>query len=140
MIKRETVQTLKRLGPEQVIDGHERCPQCDGLSPMLSIDERIIHCSLCHNAHAVTVEDADQLVRQIEGAPTWRPTLVANALSRPRHRYNHTTWLYGYISRDDVGANVGNPRMWNAPGRAVPPGGGDLRVLLRRPPPEGEAR
>jgi hypothetical protein len=54
------VETLRRLGPEHVVEGKELCPQCDGLSPGLSIDERIIHCSLCHDAHAVTVEEADR--------------------------------------------------------------------------------
>jgi hypothetical protein len=54
------VDTLKRLGPEHVVDGKELCPQCDRLSPGLSIDEPIIHCSLCHDAHAVTVEEADR--------------------------------------------------------------------------------
>jgi hypothetical protein len=38
--------------------GRETCPQCDGLSPGLSINERMIHCSLCHDAHVVTVEQA----------------------------------------------------------------------------------
>jgi hypothetical protein len=36
MSKREyLVETLKRLGPEHVVDGAELCPQCDGLSPAL---------------------------------------------------------------------------------------------------------
>jgi hypothetical protein len=61
MSKREDlVETLKRLGPEHVVDGQELCPQCDGLSPGLSINERIVHCRLCHDAHAVSVEDADR--------------------------------------------------------------------------------
>jgi hypothetical protein len=40
--------------------GRETCPQCDGLSPGLSINERMIHCSLCYDAHVVTVEEADR--------------------------------------------------------------------------------
>jgi hypothetical protein len=53
-------ETLRRLGPEHVVDGKELCPACDGLSPGLSIDEGIVHCRLCHDAHAVSIEEADR--------------------------------------------------------------------------------
>jgi hypothetical protein len=32
---RDLVEKLEKLGPEQVVDGYELCPQCDGLSPGL---------------------------------------------------------------------------------------------------------
>lgn len=55
------VEALERLGPEHVVDGQELCPQCDGLSPGISIDgETVMHCSTCHDAHAVTVEQANR--------------------------------------------------------------------------------
>jgi hypothetical protein len=62
------VQTLLRLGPEQVVDGRELCPQCDGLSPGLGFrrnesgehEEFIMHCSTCNDIHIVSVEDADR--------------------------------------------------------------------------------
>jgi hypothetical protein len=31
--REELVETLERLGPENVVDGMELCPACDGLSP-----------------------------------------------------------------------------------------------------------
>jgi hypothetical protein len=56
----ELVEKLEKLGPEQVVDGYELCPQCDGLSPGIATDgETIMHCSTCHDDHAVTVEAAD---------------------------------------------------------------------------------
>jgi hypothetical protein len=50
---------------ELLIEVSERppdlCPACDGLSPGISMDgETIMHCSTCHDKHAVTVEDADR--------------------------------------------------------------------------------
>jgi len=60
MSESELIETLKRLGPEHVVDGKELCPQCDGLSPGLSVDERITHCNLRRDAHIVTVEEADR--------------------------------------------------------------------------------
>src|SRR6516165_5334713 len=52
---RELVKKLEQLGPEQVVDGYELCPQCDGLSPGIHMDgETIMHCSTCHDKHAVT--------------------------------------------------------------------------------------
>ena len=67
MSKRENlVEMLRRLMPEHVVDGKELCPQCDGLSPGLSIDERLIHCSTCHDAHTVTVEEADRWRREVQ--------------------------------------------------------------------------
>jgi hypothetical protein len=57
---RELVEKLEKLGPEQVVDGYELCPQCDGLSPGIARDgETVMHCSTCHDNHAVTVEGAD---------------------------------------------------------------------------------
>jgi hypothetical protein len=58
---RELIEKLERLGPEKVIDGYELCPQCDGLSPGIHMDgETIMHCSTCHDRHAVTVEEANR--------------------------------------------------------------------------------
>ncbi len=62
------VETLKRPGPEHVVDGAELCPQCDGLSPMLGYQdgkECIISCNLCHDRHMVPVEDADRWRREM---------------------------------------------------------------------------
>jgi hypothetical protein len=69
---RDLVEKLKNLGPEKVVDGYELCPQCDGLSPGLSIDERIMHCSTCHDAHAVSVEDADRWREQMRARDAGR--------------------------------------------------------------------
>jgi hypothetical protein len=58
---RDLVEKLEQVGPEQVIDGMELCPQCTGLSPGISADgETVIHCSTCHDVHAVTVEAANE--------------------------------------------------------------------------------
>jgi hypothetical protein len=55
------VETLRRLGPEHVVDGMELCPACDSLSPGISIDgETIMHCELCRDAGTVAVEDANR--------------------------------------------------------------------------------
>jgi DNA-directed RNA polymerase subunit M/transcription elongation factor TFIIS len=63
---RELVEKLEQLGPEQVVDGYELCPQCDGLSPGIHMDgEKIMHCSTCHDKHAVTVEEADRWRRAV---------------------------------------------------------------------------
>ena len=63
---RELVKKLEQLGPEQVVDGYELCPQCDGLSPGIHMDgETIMHCSTCHDKHAVTVEEADRWRRAV---------------------------------------------------------------------------
>jgi DNA-directed RNA polymerase subunit M/transcription elongation factor TFIIS len=63
---RELVEKLEQLGPEQVVDGYELCPQCDGLSPGIRMDgETIMHCSTCHDKHAVTVEEADRWRRAV---------------------------------------------------------------------------
>jgi len=61
MLNRTLVEKLKQLGPEQVVDGFELCPCCDGLSPGIAMDgETIVHCPVCHDQHAVTVADADR--------------------------------------------------------------------------------
>jgi hypothetical protein len=74
MSERETiVEALKRLGPEHVVEGLELCPACDGLSPGLGsrrnesgeIEDCIVNCGVCHNKHAVTVEDADRWRRSL---------------------------------------------------------------------------
>jgi hypothetical protein len=74
MSKREDlVETLKRLGPEHVVEGMELCPACDGLSPALGfrrdaageLEECIVNCGLCHNKHVVTVEEADRWRREM---------------------------------------------------------------------------
>ena len=63
---RELVKKLEQLGPEQVVDGYELCPQCDGLSPGIHMDgETIMHCSTCRDKHAVTVEEADRWRRAV---------------------------------------------------------------------------
>jgi hypothetical protein len=60
MSNRETLETLCRLGPEQVLDGRELCPCCDSLSPGIAMDgETIVHCPVCHDKGMVTVEEAD---------------------------------------------------------------------------------
>jgi hypothetical protein len=64
---RDLVEKLRRLGPEKVVDGHELCPACHGLSPAVGWrtassgddEEYIIDCNVCHSRHAVTVEEAD---------------------------------------------------------------------------------
>ncbi len=51
--KRELLETLRRLGPEQVLDGVELDPCCDSLSPGLGfrrgasreIEEYIVQCT-----------------------------------------------------------------------------------------------
>jgi hypothetical protein len=74
MSRRENlVETLKRLEPENVVDGMELCPACDGLSPALGhrrgesgeIDECIINCDVCYNRHVVSVEAADRWRREM---------------------------------------------------------------------------
>ena len=65
MSNRELAEKLMTLGPEQmvVVDGQkwELCPQCWGLSPGIHMDgETVMHCSTCHDKHAVTVEEADR--------------------------------------------------------------------------------
>jgi ribosomal protein S27AE len=61
MSNRELADKLMELGPEKVVDAHEFCPQCWGLSLGIHMDgETIMHCSTCHDQHAVTVEDANR--------------------------------------------------------------------------------
>ena len=61
MINRTLVEKLRQLGPEQVVDGFELCPSCDGLSPGIAMDgETVMHCHVCHDQNAVTVADADR--------------------------------------------------------------------------------
>ena len=61
---RELVKKLEQLGPEQVVDGYELCPQCDGLSLGIHMDgETIMRCSTCHDK--VTVEEADRWRRAV---------------------------------------------------------------------------
>lgn len=61
MINRALVEKLSKLGPEQVVDGFELCPSCDGLSPGIAMDgETIMHCPVCHDQNAVAVADADR--------------------------------------------------------------------------------
>jgi len=58
---RDLFEKLEKLGPEQVVDGYELCPQCRGLSPGIHVDgETVMHCSTWHDKHAVTVEVADR--------------------------------------------------------------------------------
>ena len=65
---RELVKKLEQLGPEQVVDGYELCPQCDGLSPGIHMDgETIMRCSTCHDK--VTVEEADRWRRAVDRSP-----------------------------------------------------------------------
>jgi hypothetical protein len=55
------LETLRRLGPEHVVDGMELCPCCDSLSPGIDMDgETIVHCPVCHDKGMVTVEQADR--------------------------------------------------------------------------------
>jgi hypothetical protein len=35
----DLAKTLMSLGPEKVVDGHELCPQCDGLSPGIHMED-----------------------------------------------------------------------------------------------------
>jgi hypothetical protein len=68
MSNRESlVETLRRLGPEQVVDGMELCPACDALSPGISADgETIMHCELCRDAGTVAVEEANRWRQAME--------------------------------------------------------------------------
>ena len=61
MSNRETLEALRKLGPEKVLDGYELCPSCESLSPGIDIDgETIVHCPVCHDKGMVTVEEADR--------------------------------------------------------------------------------
>ena len=67
MSNRELVETLRKLGPEKVLDGMELCPACDSLSPGISIDgEPIMHCPVCHDQGIVSVEAADRWRREMQ--------------------------------------------------------------------------
>jgi hypothetical protein len=65
---RETLEALRKLGPEKVLDGYELCPCCDSLSPGIGfrrgasgeIEEYIMHCPICHDKGFVTIEEADR--------------------------------------------------------------------------------
>ena len=64
---RELVKKLEQLGPEQVVDGYELCPQCDGLSPGIHMDgETIMHCPAYHDQGMVTVQEADRWRRLMQ--------------------------------------------------------------------------
>lgn len=61
MNKRDLLETLRKLGPEQVVEGQELCPACDSLSPGIAMDgETIVHCRVCSDNGMVTVEAADR--------------------------------------------------------------------------------
>jgi hypothetical protein len=56
MINRALLEKLSQRGPEQVMDGFELSPSCDGLSPGIAKDgETIMHCPVCHDQNAVTL-------------------------------------------------------------------------------------
>jgi hypothetical protein len=60
MSDRETLEALRRLGPEKVLDGRELCPACDSLSPGIVMDgETVVHCPVCHDKGVVSTEAAD---------------------------------------------------------------------------------
>jgi hypothetical protein len=60
MSNRETLEALRRLGPEKVLNGVELCPCCDSLSLGIAMDgETIVHCPVCGDRGHVTVEAAD---------------------------------------------------------------------------------
>jgi hypothetical protein len=45
MTNRETLEALRKLGPEKVLDGMELCPSCDSLLPCIAMDgETVMHC------------------------------------------------------------------------------------------------
>jgi len=61
MNQRELLAILRKLGPEQVIDGHELCPTCDSLSPSIDMDgETIVHCPICRDKGIVSTEEAER--------------------------------------------------------------------------------
>ena len=63
----ETLQTLRRLGPEQVLNGRELCPCCDSLSPGISMDgETIVHCPVCHDQGSVSFEEAERWRQEMQ--------------------------------------------------------------------------
>jgi len=67
MTSRQTLETLRRLGPEKVLDGMELCPSCDSLSPCIAMDgETVMHCPVCHDQGMVTVEAADRWRRRMQ--------------------------------------------------------------------------
>ncbi|MBV8358017.1 MAG: hypothetical protein JO189_08790 [Deltaproteobacteria bacterium] len=77
MTNRETLEVLRKLGPEKVLDGMELCPSCDSLSPCIAMDgETVMHCPVCHDQGMVTVEAADrwrQAMRKLYGMREWPP-------------------------------------------------------------------
>jgi len=77
MTNRETLEVLRKLGPEKVLDGMELCPSCDSLSPCIAMDgETVMHCPVCHDQGMVTVEAADrwrQAMRKLYGMREWSP-------------------------------------------------------------------
>jgi hypothetical protein len=67
MTNRETLEALRKLGPEKVLDGMELCPSCDSLSPCIAMDgETVMHCPVCHDQGMVTVEAADLWRRRMQ--------------------------------------------------------------------------
>jgi hypothetical protein len=63
---RDLVQTLRNLGPEKVLDGYELCLTVRWTFAGISMDgETIMHCSTCHDEHAVAVEDVDRWREQM---------------------------------------------------------------------------
>jgi len=61
------LETLRRLGPEHVVDGMELCPSCDSLSPGIAMDgETVMHCPVCHDKGMVTVEETDRWRRRMQ--------------------------------------------------------------------------
>jgi hypothetical protein len=61
------IKTLRRLGPEHVVDGSELCPACDSLSPGIDMDgETIVHCPVCHEKGIVPVEEANRWRREMQ--------------------------------------------------------------------------
>ena len=75
----ETLEALRKLGPEKVLDGMELCPSCDSLSPCIAMDgETVMHCPACHDQGMVTVEAATAVGRQCgnyTACGNGRPTL-----------------------------------------------------------------
>jgi hypothetical protein len=64
---RDLVEKLRKVGPEQVVDGFQLCPCCDSLSPGIAMDgETIMHCPICHHSGKVTPKENERFWETVE--------------------------------------------------------------------------